>query len=223
MTGGSTGLLLAATSSSLLSVLKYVLLAVLWVFFILVLRAVLTEVHRPGTSDQAPRRGGAPTRLTGGATRPAPPPRPSSPALPWEEPARVEPAAVGSAGAMIAAAAAASATDVAARAEWASRTGRAASVSALVVVEPVRAGGRSFPLNTEVTIGRATNCDIPMPDDSFVSSRHARVWSRDGATWVEDLGSTNGTLLNGSRLSAPTTIRVGDRIQVGKTVLEAAQ
>ena len=44
---------------------------------------------------------------------------------------------------------------------------------------------------------------------------------RDGTLWVEDAGSTNGTLVNGKRISQPTKLRKGDRMQVGETVLEA--
>ena len=58
--------------------------------------------------------------------------------------------------------------------------------------------------------------------DSFVSGMHAKVAALpDGRVVAEDLGSKNGTFLNGIRLVAPTTVAVGDRIQVGYTVLEA--
>ena len=96
--------------------------------------------------------------------------------------------------------------------------GRRAAPSKLVVVTP--GGGGSFGLGDELTIGRAPGCAVPLPDDNFVSSVHARVFRRDGDYWVEDLGSTNGTLVNGRKISAAAPLRRGDRLQVGRTVLE---
>jgi pSer/pThr/pTyr-binding forkhead associated (FHA) protein len=78
----------------------------------------------------------------------------------------------------------------------------------------------SFALADEVTIGRSTDCAVPLPADNFVSQVHARVFRREDEYWVEDLGSTNGTLMNGRRLSGPAPVRRGDRLQVGRTVLE---
>jgi hypothetical protein len=91
----------------------------------------------------------------------------------------------------------------------------------LLVVAPPAASGRSFVLNGELTIGRAAGCGISLPDDTFVSNVHARVYERDGDVFVEDLGSTNGTLINGAPLTAAAKLRKGDRIQAGETILEA--
>jgi pSer/pThr/pTyr-binding forkhead associated (FHA) protein len=93
----------------------------------------------------------------------------------------------------------------------------------LLVVEPPAASGRSFDVNGELTIGRAAGCGISIPDDTFVSNVHARVFERDGDVFVEDLGSTNGTLVNGAPLQAASKLRKGDRIQAGQTVLEATR
>jgi pSer/pThr/pTyr-binding forkhead associated (FHA) protein len=49
---------------------------------------------------------------------------------------------------------------------------------------------------------------------------HARVFRRDDDIFVEDLGSTNGTYLNGKKVSAASVVRKGDRVQVGRTTLE---
>ena len=95
--------------------------------------------------------------------------------------------------------------------------GRRAAPSKLVVIGP---GGGSYGLADELTIGRAPGCAVPLPDDNFVSTMHARVFRRDGDYWVEDLGSTNGSLVNGRRISAATPLRRGDRLQIGRTVLE---
>lgn len=91
----------------------------------------------------------------------------------------------------------------------------------LEVVDPVAARGGIFEIAGEVTIGRAGGCGIALPDDTFVSNVHARVFERDGEVWVEDLGSTNGTLVNGKPVTAAVRLRKGDRVQAGSTVLEA--
>jgi len=89
----------------------------------------------------------------------------------------------------------------------------------LVVVEGALAG-QSFPLaETPLTIGRAEDSTLVLSDD-YVSTRHARLVPR-GDEWVlEDLGSTNGTYLDRTRVTAPTPVPPGVRIRVGKTVME---
>ncbi len=62
-----------------------------------------------------------------------------------------------------------------------------------------------------------------LADDSFVSTVHARVFRRDGAVYVEDLGSRNGTLLNGEPLAHAAQLRRGDHVQFGQTVAEAVR
>jgi pSer/pThr/pTyr-binding forkhead associated (FHA) protein len=74
-------------------------------------------------------------------------------------------------------------------------------------------------LNGTLQIGRAPTCQIRL-DDNYISQLHAKIWDRNGAWVVEDLGSTNGTYLNQRKVTAPTEISAGDRIRVGKTVLE---
>jgi pSer/pThr/pTyr-binding forkhead associated (FHA) protein len=77
----------------------------------------------------------------------------------------------------------------------------------------------SHPLESETTIGRAAGCRISV-DDTHVSKVHARVFVNEGRWYVEDLGSTNGTLVNETLVGATTPLDVGDRIRVGETVLE---
>ena len=89
------------------------------------------------------------------------------------------------------------------------------------MVEPATA--QLFPLGEEVTIGRAPGCSVPLADDTYVSQLHARIYIREGQPFVEDLGSTNGTFLNRSRLTQTMPLRRGDRVQVGQTVLEVVQ
>jgi pSer/pThr/pTyr-binding forkhead associated (FHA) protein len=77
----------------------------------------------------------------------------------------------------------------------------------------------TVPLEGQVQIGRADACQIKSTD-TFVSAFHARLFRKDGAWFVEDMGSTNGTFLNKERVTAPTEVRTGDRVMVGRTTLE---
>jgi pSer/pThr/pTyr-binding forkhead associated (FHA) protein len=91
------------------------------------------------------------------------------------------------------------------------------------ILEPPERRGQEFELGDELTVGRAAGCSVSIPDDTFVSQLHARVFRRDGDLWVEDLGSTNGTFLNDKKVSAPAVMRRGDMLKVGKTVLEVTR
>ncbi|CAN5174902.1 antibiotic biosynthesis regulator FhaB [soil metagenome] len=68
-------------------------------------------------------------------------------------------------------------------------------------------------------IGRGADAAIRL-DDDYVSTRHARIASSEDQWFVEDLGSTNGTYIGGSRLTQPTTVTLGTKIRIGKTTLE---
>ena len=91
---------------------------------------------------------------------------------------------------------------------------------ALYLLEPVGRHGESYPLTEEVSVGRAPGCGVVLDDDTFVSQVHARLFRRGRETYVEDLGSTNGTFVNGERISEVTPLRRGDRVQFGSTVAE---
>ena len=149
----------------LLAVLKLLCLALLYLFFLRVLRAVWAELKPPP---------------------PAPPPPPPAPR-------RREPTP--------------------------SKGRRRGGGGHLVIVAPSEQKGRSFELNGELTVGRAAGCQVAL-EDNYVSQLHARVFTRDGGVWVEDLGSTNGTYLNDQRVSAPLALRRGDLLKVGSTVME---
>lgn len=98
------------------------------------------------------------------------------------------------------------------------RSGRSGQPQ-LRVLEPPGLRGRAYPLDEEVTLGRAAGCQVPL-DDSYASQVHARVFHRDGQWYVEDLGSTNGTYLNRRRVAGPMVMKRRDRVQIGNTVLE---
>ena len=90
----------------------------------------------------------------------------------------------------------------------------------LVLVEPASEAGSEYPVDGEATLGRGGGCTVPLAFDTFVSQVHARAIDRDGTLWVEDLGSRNGTFVNGEQVHEATRVTKGSRVQVGETVLE---
>lgn len=150
-----------------LLILKYVFLAILWIFVARAVRAVLIEL-RPAKAAGRTGRSAAPV--------PAQPPP--------------------------------------------SRRGKGKAPGKAVVVEGTSLKGKSFPLTGEITIGRSEQCQVHVEGDTYVSTMHARIFPRDGSYMVEDLGSTNGTYLNRRRITSPAELQRGDRVKVGKTVLE---
>ena len=89
-----------------------------------------------------------------------------------------------------------------------------------VVVEPRQHRGASFTLSNSLTIGRTDDNDIAIADDTFMSSHHARLEVRPEGVWLVDFDSTNGSFVNGQRVRGERSVRKGDRLQVGSTVLE---
>jgi pSer/pThr/pTyr-binding forkhead associated (FHA) protein len=87
-----------------------------------------------------------------------------------------------------------------------------------VLVNDAR-GRRTVPLRESLTVGRAASCDLVV-DDNYVSNVHARIFLRDGSYFIEDLGSTNGTYMNRTKVAAPVAIRPGDEVRMGKATLE---
>jgi hypothetical protein len=150
-----------------LTLLKYVFLALLYLFFFRVVRAVWVETREPKPAPLPP------ASVVAGAAPAGPP---------------------GGNGAV--------------------------GPEKLVVVSPEAMKGYEFPVGSEMTVGRAGGCAVLLPADTFVSQLHARLFRRDGDIFVEDLGSTNGTFLNGKKVSAPVSVRKGDKIQFGRTTVE---
>jgi pSer/pThr/pTyr-binding forkhead associated (FHA) protein len=90
----------------------------------------------------------------------------------------------------------------------------------LRIIEPAARKGETYALGDELTVGRGGGCGVVISDDQFVSTVHARLFRRGDETYVEDLGSRNGTFVNGEAVRAPTRLRRGDRVQFGETVAE---
>ena len=84
-----------------------------------------------------------------------------------------------------------------------------------------RGGGlereQRFDLIGGLSIGRSKEADVRI-EDRYASSIHARVFSREGRFFVEDMNSTNGTLLNGATLQGEAELIDGDTVQIGDTV-----
>ncbi len=91
--------------------------------------------------------------------------------------------------------------------------------SKLVVIEgPLQ--GTVIPLgDVQITIGRAEDSTLIIEDD-YASSRHARIYPAEGSWVVEDLGSTNGTWIDRTRITTPTVLPVGAPLRVGRTTLQ---
>ena len=88
----------------------------------------------------------------------------------------------------------------------------------VVVKSPAFEVGTDFELNSSaLTIGRGAQNDVALPNDEFASARHARVEPRRDGVWVQDRGSTNGTFVNGARLTHPRRLTPGDILPVGET------
>jgi hypothetical protein len=94
------------------------------------------------------------------------------------------------------------------------------SVRLIVRRSPSLDEGAAFPLNAApLTLGRGGQNDLVLEGDEFASSRHARIEVRGDGAWVQDLESTNGTFVNGSRVAGAQRLGAGDVLRVGETDL----
>ncbi|ATZ25701.1 FHA domain-containing protein [Streptomyces lavendulae] len=157
-----------------LTVMRLGFLAVLWLFVIVAVQVIRSDLFGTRVTQRGSRRGGAPAA-------PQQPGRQSAP--PQQRQRRGAP-------------------------------------TKLVVSEGTLTGTTVALAGQTITLGRAHDSTIVL-DDDYASSRHARIYpDRDGQWIVEDLGSTNGTYLDRTRLTTPTPIPPGAPIRIGKTVIE---
>jgi hypothetical protein len=90
----------------------------------------------------------------------------------------------------------------------------------VVLTSPVLADGETFTLDSHpLTIGRGSNNDVALQADEYASTRHARFEPRRDGIWIEDIGSTNGTFVNGIRLARERKLAAGDVVRIGETDL----
>jgi hypothetical protein len=90
----------------------------------------------------------------------------------------------------------------------------------VVVKSPALDEGEEWVLDSSaLTFGRGIQNDVPLARDEYASSTHARIEPRRDGVWLEDVGSTNGTYLNGIRLTRPKRLTSGDVVRIGETEL----
>jgi pSer/pThr/pTyr-binding forkhead associated (FHA) protein len=90
----------------------------------------------------------------------------------------------------------------------------------LVLASPELGTGRTIEVAGPTIVGRDATSGIRLEHDEFASARHARIEPRDGGALVDDLGSTNGTFVNGTKLKRAKVAKAGDVIKIGSTELQ---
>lgn len=198
---------------------QYVFLGLLFVFLVLLYRVMVADAMRGvggarARERRAGRRVSRERRAEPVAARPEPPPaapvRPApAPSLPLEPivaaPPEAQPEPEPAPSPSVA---------------------EAAREPCLVVVrspdEERLAEGAVFKVSAATTMGRGQENTIVVPD-RFASLHHALIYVADSRRVLRDRGSTNGTLLNGSRIRSEMPLSDGDRIEIGTTVLEYHQ
>jgi FHA domain-containing protein len=94
----------------------------------------------------------------------------------------------------------------------------------VVVSSPTLQEGQALTLDSaSLTVGRGPQNDVKLDGDDYASARHARIEPRRDGVWVEDIGSTNGTYLNGIKLTRARKLTQGDVVRVGETELRYEQ
>jgi FHA domain len=97
---------------------------------------------------------------------------------------------------------------------------RTASSRLVVERSPVLEEGADYALNSApLTVGRGAANDVELRGDDFASAEHARFEPRRDGVWLTDVGSTNGTFVNGARLERPRKLAPGDIVRIGATDL----
>jgi pSer/pThr/pTyr-binding forkhead associated (FHA) protein len=98
--------------------------------------------------------------------------------------------------------------------------GRHSAGRLVVVTSPTLDQGEERTLDSApLTIGRGAQNDVALDGDDYASAKHARIEPRRDGVWVEDIGSTNGTYLNGIKLTRARKLTPGDVVRVGETEL----
>jgi pSer/pThr/pTyr-binding forkhead associated (FHA) protein len=90
----------------------------------------------------------------------------------------------------------------------------------LVLASPELGPGKTIEVTAPTVVGRDAASGIRLEHDEFVSARHARIEPRPEGAMVDDLGSTNGTFVNGSKLTRAQLAKAGDVIRIGATELQ---
>jgi pSer/pThr/pTyr-binding forkhead associated (FHA) protein len=96
---------------------------------------------------------------------------------------------------------------------------RTARAHLAVVSSPTLPAGQRLTIAEATTVGRSPECTLRLDHDEYVSSRHARITPADAGVWLEDLGSTNGTYVNGAQVTSTRLVQPGELIRIGDTQL----
>ena len=88
-----------------------------------------------------------------------------------------------------------------------------------VVAGPGLERGKTLEIQASTVLGRAAESGLSLDGDEFASAQHARIGSGPDGVWVEDLGSTNGTFVNGAQVEERRLLQPGDVVRVGQTEL----
>jgi pSer/pThr/pTyr-binding forkhead associated (FHA) protein len=89
----------------------------------------------------------------------------------------------------------------------------------VVASSPALQRGTVLEVGGALRVGRGADSDLPLDGDTTVSSRHALFTRRVDGLWLEDIGSTNGTFVNGARVTSTRLLQPGDVVRVGQTDL----
>lgn len=89
----------------------------------------------------------------------------------------------------------------------------------VVLEAPDLRAGSTLEMNGATVVGRDNASGVRLDGDEFASAQHARIDPRPDGVWVEDLGSTNGTFVNGERIDSKRLLGPGDVLRVGETEL----
>jgi pSer/pThr/pTyr-binding forkhead associated (FHA) protein len=93
----------------------------------------------------------------------------------------------------------------------------------LVLASPELGNGETIDVTAPTVVGRDAASGIRLEHDEFVSAQHARIEPRPEGALVDDLGSTNGTFVNGTKLKRAQLAKAGDVIKIGATELQVQQ
>lgn len=93
----------------------------------------------------------------------------------------------------------------------------------LLGLSPESIAGERFEIDEESTVGRAPGCTIVLTHDTFISQVHVRLTRQNKNLFVEDLKSTNGTLLNNKKIEGLARLKKGDRLTIGRSVFEVVK
>lgn len=93
---------------------------------------------------------------------------------------------------------------------------------AIEFIEPEERTGERIEISNPITVGRSPACDLSV-QDTYISSRHARLMNDAGELSIEDLGSTNGTYVNQELARGRVQLERGDIVQVGGVIFEVVR